>query len=256
MMQSFLPIRCRALPRIALAACTGLCLCLCASAKDSKEFSTATLVEAANYLPCGDGCSALTDTASAFCFRLGDQVLVGEGRSYLHEGKFSAMEELAGKQLQLRFNRRFLWIKPPDGPVMKLQRGSQFENFKDGGCVSAVHGPILAAAYAQKRPVKVPADAFPMAGSGKDDLFLWYRCNLDSDKTTISCQRWYKNGDAYGKDWYCAQTMAGEPVGAVATLDPLLSRDGRLVLKSGGALRHDNRARTNDVLDRPGEACR
>lgn len=53
----------------------------------------ATLVEAANYLPCGDGCSALTDTASAFCFRLGDQVLVGEGRSYLHEGKFSAMEE-------------------------------------------------------------------------------------------------------------------------------------------------------------------
>jgi hypothetical protein len=50
--------------------------------------------------------------------------------------------------------------------------------------------------------------------------------------------------------------MAGEPVGAVATLDPLLSRDGRLVLKSGGALRHDNRARTNDVLDRPGEACR
>jgi hypothetical protein len=139
---------------------------------------------------------------------------------------------------------------------MKLQRGSQFENFKDGGCVSAVHGPILAAAYAQKRPVKVPADAFPLAGSGKDDLFLWYRCNLDSDKTTISCQRWYKNGDAYGKDWYCAQTMAGEPVGAIATLDPLLSRDGRLVLKSGAALRHDNRARTNDVLDRPGEACR
>ena len=92
MMQSFLPIRCRALPRIALAACTGLCLCLCASAKDSKEFSTATLVEVANYLPCGEGCSALTDTASAFCFRQGDQVLVGEGRSYLHEGKFSAMK--------------------------------------------------------------------------------------------------------------------------------------------------------------------
>lgn len=256
MMQSVFSIRCRALPRIALAACAGLCLTLCVAAKESKEFSVATLVEAANYLPCGDGCSALTDTASAFCFRQGDQVLVGEGRSYLHEGKFSGLEELAGKQLQLRFNRRFLWVRLPDGPVMKLQRGSQFENFKDGGCVSAVHGPILAAAYAQKRPARVPADAFPMAGSGKDDPFLWYRCNLDSDKTTISCQRWYKNGDAYGKDWYCAQTMAGEPVGAVATLDPLLSRDGRLVLKSGAGLRHDNRARTNDVLDRPGEACR
>jgi hypothetical protein len=97
MMQSFFPIRFRALPRIALAACAGLCLTLCAAAKEAKVFSVATLVEAANYLPCGDGCSALTDTASAFCFRLGDQVLVGEGRSYLHEGKFSAMEELAGK---------------------------------------------------------------------------------------------------------------------------------------------------------------
>ncbi len=255
-MRLLFSIRCRALPRIALAACAGLCLTLYAAAKEAKVFSAATLVEAANYLPCGDGCSALTDTASAFCFRQGDQVLLGEGRSYLHEGRFSGLEELAGKQLQLRFNRRFLWIRMPDGAVMKLRRGSEFENFNDSGCASAVHGPILDAAYAQKRPAKVPADAFPLAGSGKDDPFLWYRCNLDSDKTTISCQRWYKNGDVYGKDWYCAQTMAGEPVGAVATLDPLLSRDGRLVLKSGGALRHDNRARTNDVLDRPGEACR
>jgi hypothetical protein len=42
----------------------------------------------------------------------------------------------------------------------------------------------------------------------------------------------------------------------MATLDALKSRDGKLVLKSGAALRHDNRARTNDVLDRPGEVCR
>ena len=199
------------MPRIALAACAGLCLTLYAAAKEAKVFSAATLVEAANYLPCGDGCSALTDTASAFCFRQGDQVLLGEGRSYLHEGRFSGLEELAGKQLQPRFNRRFLWIRMPDGAVMKLRRGSEFENFNDSGCASAVHGPILDAAYAQKRPAKVPADAFPLAGSGKDDPFLRYRCNLDSDKTTISCQRWYKNGDVYGKDWYCAQTMAGEP---------------------------------------------
>jgi hypothetical protein len=175
MMQFLFSIRCRVLPRIALAACAGLCLTLCATAKEAKVFSVATLVEAANYLPCRDGCSALTDTASAFCFRQGDQVLVGEGRSYLHEGKFSAVEEQAGKQLQLRFNRRFLWVRLPDGPVMKLQRGSQFENFKDGGCVSAVHGPILAAAYAQSgRPRfpstpfrwPVPAKTIPFCGTG------------------------------------------------------------------------------------------
>ena len=40
--------------------------------------------------------------------------------------------------------------------------------------------------------------------------------------------------------------MDGAPVGAVATLDPLLSQEGRLVLKPGAVLRHDNRARTND----------
>jgi len=28
------------------------------------------------------------------------------------------------------------------------------------------------------------------------------------------------------------------------------------VLKSGAILRPDHRARTNDILDRPGEACR
>jgi hypothetical protein len=48
----------------------------------------------------------------------------------------------------------------------------------------------------------------------------------------------------------------GAPVGADFALDPLLSQAGRLVLKSGAVLRHDGRARTNDQLDRPGEACR
>jgi len=57
------------------------------------EEARATLVEAADYLPCGNGCSAHAELASAFCFRMGDQVLVGDGRSYLHEKKFSSMED-------------------------------------------------------------------------------------------------------------------------------------------------------------------
>lgn len=256
MMQFFSSIRFRRLPLIAMAACLGLCLC--ASAKESKQFSPATLVEAAHYLPCGEGvsCPATVDTASAFCFRQGDQVLVGEGRSYLHEGKFSSLEEFAGKQLQIRSNRHSLWIKTPDGGLKKINRGSQYENFKDLGCIRAVHQPIIDAAYAEKRPGKVSSGAFPLAGSGKDDVFLWYECALDPDKTTISCRRWYKNGDVFGKEWYCAATMEGAPVGAVATLDPLLSQVGRLVLKSGAVLRPDHRGRTGDLLDRPHEACR
>ena len=245
----------RPLPLIVLAAGVGLSLALCAAAKEAKGYAPATLVEAAEYLPCGDGCSALADPASAFCFRQGDQVLAGEGRSYLHEGKFSSMREFAGEQVQIRFNRRSIWIRTPDRTV-KISRGSRFENFKDAGCIREVHRPILAIAEGSKRPARVPAEAFALPGSGKGDLFLWYQCALEADKATIACRRWYRNGDAYGKDWYCAQASDGTLVGTVAALDPLLSQEGRLVLKSGGVLRHDNRARTNDQLDRPGEACR
>jgi hypothetical protein len=241
-------------PCLLIAACVALSLC--ASAQKTKGFAAATLVEAADYLPCGDGCSALADPASAFCFRLGDQVLVGEGRSYLHEGKFSGLEDLAGKQLQIRYNKRSIWIRPLDRPAVKIQRGSRFENFKDAGCIDEVHRPILAAAYARKRPARVSGDAFALPGSGKGDLFLWYQCALEASGATIACRRWYRNGDDYGRDWYCARTLDGAPVGAIATLDPLLSQEGRLVLKSGAVLRHDNRARTNGQLDRPGEACR
>jgi hypothetical protein len=248
--------RFRTLLLIAFTACAGLSLTRCASAKEAKGFAPATLVEAADYLPCANGCSALVDPASAFCFRLGDQVLVGEGRSYLHQSKFSSMEELAGMRLEIRFNRRSIWIRPPDRAPLKIKRGSRFENFKDAGCIREVHRPILAVADASKRPAKVPAEAFALPGSGKGDLFLWYQCALEPDTTVIACRRWYRNGDAYGKDWYCAQTLDGTPVGAVATLDPLLSQEGRLVLKSGAVLRRDNRARTNDMLDRPSEACR
>ena len=130
----------RSLPLIVFAACVALSVSLCASAKEVKGFAPATLVEAATYLPCGDGCSALSDPASAFCFRQGDQVLVGEGKSYLHESKFSSLEELAGKQFQVRFNGRHLWMRPPGGDTVKIERGSRFENFKDAGCIlSLIH---------------------------------------------------------------------------------------------------------------------
>jgi hypothetical protein len=268
MMQSSIPIRfwhtglvspgksCRFLPLIVLAACAALSLTVCASAREAKGFSSATLVESADYQPCRNGCSEHAEPASAFCFRQGDQVVVGDGRSILHEKKFSGLEELAGKQVQIRFNRRFVWVVPPDGPAKKLERGSTYENFRDAGCIREVRRPIIDAAYAHKRPGKVPTYAFALAGSGKGDLYLWFQCDLNSDKSVIACLRWYRNGDPYGKDWYCARTVDGAPVAADFEIDPLLSQEGRLVLKSGAVVQQDHRARTNDVLDRPNEACR
>lgn len=246
----------RSLPLIVVAACAVLSLALSAAAKEAKDFAPATLVEAADYIPCGNGCSPSGAPASAFCFRQGDQVLVGEGKSYLHEGKFSSLEEMAGKRFQIRFNGSHLWIRTAGGPTMKIERGSRYENFNDAGCIRAVRGPILAAAYAHKRPAKVPAYAFALAGSGKDDPYLWFQCDLDSHVSVIACRKWYENGDFYGKDWYCARTMDGAPVPADFEIDRLLSQAGRLVLKSGAVVSQDHRARTNDRLDRPNEACR
>ena len=246
----------RSLPLIVLAVCAGLSLTLCASAREAKGFSAATLVEKADYQPCRNGCSEQAEPVSAFCFRQGDQVVLGDGSSFLHEKKFSGLEDLAGKQVQIRFNRRYVWVRPPDGPVMKLERGTTYENFKDAGCIREVRRPIIDAAYAHKRPGKVPSYAFALAGTGKGDLYLWFQCDLNSDKSVIACLRWYRNGDPYGKDWYCARTVDGAPVAAEFEIDPLLSQEGRLVLKSGAVVQQDHRARTNDVLDRPGETCR
>jgi hypothetical protein len=222
----------------------------------AKSEETATLVEAAEYLPCASGCSTHAAPASAFCFRIGDRVQVAEGKSYLHEGKFSGLEDLAGKQLAVRVNQRSLWVTPPDGRTVKLELGSRYESFKDSSCVREVHRPILDAAAAHKRPAKVPPDALALAGSGKNDLFLWFQCDLNSSEATISCRRWYGNGEPTTKDWFCARTLEGAPVAANFEIDPLLSQDGRLVLRSGAVLAHDGRARTEDRLDRPGEVCR
>ncbi|MGD0294923.1 MAG: hypothetical protein ABSB30_13825 [Terracidiphilus sp.] len=245
------------MPLLFLAACMALSLTLCAFAKGAKDYSAATLVETADYQPCHNGCSANAEPASAFCFRQGDQVLVGDGRSFLHEKKFSGLEELAGKQVQIRFNRRFVWVMPPDGRAIRLERGSTYENFRDAGCIREVRRPIIDAAYVHKRPGKVPTYAFALANTGKEgDLYLWFQCDLSPDKSIIACQRWHQNGTPYGKDWYCARTLDGAPVAADFEVDQLLSQEGRLVLKSGAVVQQDHRARTNEVLDRPGEACR
>jgi len=246
----------RSVPLIVFVACAAFNLTLCASARGAKGFAAATLVEAADYQPCRNGCSEHAEPASAFCFRQGDQVLIGDGSSFLHEKKFSGLEELAGKQVQVRFSRLFVWVRQPDGHAMRLERGSKYENFRDAGCIREVRRPIIDAAYVHKRPGKVPTYAFALAGSGKGDLYLWFQCDLSPDKSVIACQRWYRDGTPYGKDWYCARTLDGTPVAADFEVDELLSQEGRLVLKSGAVVQQDHRARTNDLLDRPSEACR
>jgi hypothetical protein len=232
---------------------------VCSAARPAKVVDMATLVETETYIPCGDGCSLTLEPARAFCFKMDDQFLVGEGRSYLHESKFTSFDDLAGKQFGLRLSRRSLWIRPPDRGEVKIERGSIFEGFKSSGCAAEVHRPILHSANASRRPLKVPADAIAIAGPDKGEfrpLYLWFQCGFDVGAGTIDCREWYKSGESAPPDWYCARTTDGTPVGAGFALDPLLSQAGRLVLRSGAVLQHDNRGRTNGQLDRPSEACR
>jgi len=231
----------------------------CSWARTARATETATLVETATYIPCGNGCPLTLEPARAFCFKQGDQFMVAEGRSYLHEGKFTSFDELTGKQLSIRSSRRSLWIRPPDRGEVRLARGSLFEGFKISACMAEVHRPILQHAGASRRPVRVPAHAIAIAGPEKGEfrpLFLWFECGFDSGAATIDCREWYKSGQSAPSDWYCARTVDGAPVAANFALDPLLSQAGRLVLQSGAVLQHDNRGRTNGLLDRPGEVCR
>jgi hypothetical protein len=253
------PQRNKLITPILIAIATLVSFTLCAYARSDKGFEAATLVEAAQYIPCQDACFALDSPASAFCFRLGDDFLVGEQKGYLHELKSASTDDLSGKEAQIKAGSHFISVHLADHPSIKLTRGSSFEGFKENGCIVAVHKPILAHANASHRSPKIPDDAIAIAGSGRGDfqpLYLWFECIPDSDSATIGCGRWYTNGDSDGKDWYCARTVDGKPVGTNYAIDPLVSQAGRLVLTSGAVLQHDNRARTNDKLDRPSEACR
>jgi hypothetical protein len=185
--------------------------------------------------------------------------MVAEGENYLHDRRTSWIEDLVGKQVRVRYTKRSLWIVPADRSGAKLHRGSGYEGFKDPGCTREVHKPILAEAYASKRPSRVPADAFALPGSGRGEypaLFLWFQCNLDADGRTIACRRWYRDGSADATDWFCASTAEGAKVGSKFPIDPLLSQASRLVSTTGAVLQHDDRSRTNGRLDFPNEACR
>jgi hypothetical protein len=230
-----------------------------ASAWPVRDYEPATVLEAASYIPCVDACSLFDTTADTFCLRLGDRVIVGEEKSHSGEAKAARIDDLTGQPVSVHVGILFISIKPLDGHKITLKPGSLYEGFRDKDCVAEVHKPILAHADSMRRSAKVPDGAMAIAGSGRGDyqpLFLWYQCEMDSAGAEIACRRWYVNGDSDGVDWYCAKTTSGAPVPSYFSIDPLLSQSGRLVLTTGAVLQHDDRARTNDMLDRPGEACR
>src|ERR1039457_738981 len=78
---------------ISLAAVASMGCALSASARPAKEFQTARLVEAAEYIPCADACSPFESPASVFCFRLGDEFMVGEEKIFLREPKSSSTDD-------------------------------------------------------------------------------------------------------------------------------------------------------------------
>lgn len=229
-----------------------------ALARQARNTVPATVVETAEYTPCGNRCSEAADPARAFCLRAGGQTLVGEGRSYIHEARFSGMEDYGGRQVRIRFTQRWIWIQASDGTQTRIRRGTQYEEFKDRACVAEVNRPILAAANRQKRPARVPPDALAIPGPEQGvnpQRFLWYACALSPGAATITCRRWYHNGESFGDDWYCAKTLDGNPVGENFSIDPLESDAGHLVLTTGGVLEHDQRSRIDGKLDRPDSPC-
>lgn len=249
----------RRLVRMAVIALMALGASVCAHARRARPGGIATLVEAADYMPCGNACTTFASPVTAVCVAVDGQVLVAEAENYLHDRRTAWIGDLVGKPVRVRFTRRSLWLLPADQAAAKLHRGSEFEGFKDPGCIREVHKPIQAVAYAHKRPASVPADAFALAGSGRGEypaLYLWFECNLQADGRTIACKRWYRDGVVDSTDWFCAATADGAQVGKKFAIDPELSQASRLVSVSGAVLQHDDRSRTNGKLDFPNEACR
>jgi hypothetical protein len=219
----------------------------------------AEMVETGEYTPCGDGCAVFVYPTYAFCLKIGNQILVAEGRSYLHMRQFTAGMALVGKRIDIQQDKNHVRIGLPGGKDLRLKLGSYYEGFKNTSCIVAVHKLVLLVAHQTSRPIKVPRTAVAVAGSQIGDyhpLFWWYQCSSSEDRTTFDCNRWYPQGVFGGIDRYCMLTTQQASTDRMLNVDPVLSVEGRIVLSTGAVLQHDDRGRTNDVLDRPSEACR
>jgi hypothetical protein len=225
----------------------------------SHELAPAKLIEAVEYEPCDYYCGPLNHPRTAYCIDIEGETIVGErpGLLWLGESDAVSMRNLVGKQVMARLDRSSIWISDA-GRTIKVKRGSAYEAFQNTRCIVEVHRPKLASAAKFERPRDLPANAFPLAGAQVGEyrtLFLWFSCSMVASMGTIDCAKWYPKGDSRGVERYCTHTVDGAAVSPDYQIDHLASREGRLVLTSGGVLLFDHRGRINDKLIRPGEAC-
>jgi hypothetical protein len=227
-------------------------------AEVDKQYQAAKLVEAEEYSACDYQCAPFNHPTTAYCFQLGDLTLIGERGTLLGETDAKSMRDFSGKEIQIRLSQTSIWINRADHGALELKRGSIFEGFNDKACIGEVHKAKLEIASKIGRPSNIPSDAFVLAGPLTGDvkpLFRWFQCTMSADASSINCKKWGRDGSFRGVDRYCARTVAGEPVSANFEIDKLLSRDGKLILKSGYALKRDERPRVNGELTQPGVAC-
>jgi hypothetical protein len=232
-----------------------------AASQEPHESPSATLLEAIEHEPCDYYCGPLNHPTTAYCIDIDGQIVVGEraGLLWFGETDEASMRNLAGKKIKARFDEGSIWIGR-DQRTIRIKRGSNFENFKDPRCLVEVHKPKLAIAAKASRPRNVPAAAVALAGEQREGavykpVFVWFSCAASPNLTTIDCMKWYPDGTSGGVESYCARTEDGAPIPADFRIDPLASRERRILLTSGGILQYDHRGRVNDQLIRPGEAC-
>ena len=220
-----------------------------------QPIEKARVVEVARYQHCGQECVERADPTTTICLRQGSETLVAEAR----DKHLTDIDSLVGKELSFRSGRYSMSLLLPDGPSVKMSWTAHYEGYHDLGCVAAVHRWILDEAARQHRPSSVPTTAIAIPGPGLGEahpLYLYYACSLNPAGSELLCQRWRPNGKPENNDWYCPRSSDGKPVAADFSIDPLTSQAGRLRLKSGLSLIHDNRSRYEGKLDRPNEECR
>lgn len=248
------------LPTISIVLLAAL---VSARGQSPRDFAPATLIEAVEYEPCDYNCGPFNHPATAYCVYVDRQIVVGERVGFLWRGEsdIASMRNLTGKQIVARLGAHSIWIGQSDERTMKIKRGTNFEQFTETRCLVEVHRSKLALAAKAARPQDLPSSAFPVAGEQGGDMqhrsvFVWFSCAANFAESTIDCSKWYPAGASRGIERYCARTVDGASVPSDFRIDPLASREGRIVLTSGGVLQFDHRGRVNDKLMHPGEACR
>jgi hypothetical protein len=179
-------------PRWSCLLFLGLLLCLVSSSLAQQE-PMAVLLESQQGSLCDADCPPIPLPniygEYLYCFRAGDQILIGQHQAW--EMGLKRLASLQGSALLIHYDETYIWVKLPNGSRVRLSQYDFEYPFKNKSCRDAAQMRSLQHAYT--RPQPVPGPAVPII-RGKL-VSGWALCSPLFGNNFSNCTVWDLKGD-------------------------------------------------------------